>query len=52
AAVLAGKVALPPGPVATIITGRNLDMALFSKIMAGEDVSIGDLTVKGRAYGA
>jgi len=52
AAVLAGKVALPPGPVATIITGRNLDMALFTKIMAGEDVSIGDLTVKGRAYGA
>lgn len=52
AAVLAGKVALPPGPVATIVTGRNLDMALFTRIMAGEDVTIGELTVKGRIYGA
>ncbi|MCR9069238.1 MAG: hydroxyectoine utilization dehydratase EutB [Rhodobacteraceae bacterium] len=51
AALLAGK--LPPlaGPVATIITGRNLDMAMFHRIMAGEDITLGAVTVKGRRYG-
>ncbi len=49
AAVLSGKVA-PTGPTATIVTGRNLDMDLFTRIMAGQDVQIGDLKVKGRAY--
>ncbi|WP_343079557.1 hydroxyectoine utilization dehydratase EutB [Ostreiculturibacter nitratireducens] len=51
AAVLAGKVA-SDGPVGTIVTGRNLDMGTFNKIMAGEDVQVGDLMVKGKAYGA
>ena len=51
AAVLSGKV-VPDGPVGTIVTGRNLDMGVFTRIMAGEDVEIGDLTVKGRRYGA
>ncbi len=50
AAVLAGKI-VPNGPVGTIITGRNLDMSIFAKIMTGEDVQIGDLTVKGKRYG-
>lgn len=52
AAVLAGKLPAAKGPVGTIVTGRNLDMALFAKIMAGEDVQIGDLQVKGHPYGA
>lgn len=52
AAVLAGKAPEPKGPVGTIVTGRNLDMGVFTKIVAGEDVVIGDLTVKGRAYAA
>lgn len=52
AAMLSGRVALPAGPVATIVTGRNLDMAVFTKVVAGEDVRIGDLTVKGKRYGA
>ncbi|MDR0810137.1 MAG: hydroxyectoine utilization dehydratase EutB [Gemmobacter sp.] len=51
AATLAGKVRLS-GPAATIITGRNLDMATFTAIMAGQDVRIGDLVVKGKPYGA
>lgn len=51
AAVLSGKTRLQ-GPAATIITGRNLDMATHAAIMAGRDVRIGDLTVKGRAHGA
>ncbi len=51
AAILSGKVRVD-GPAGTIVTGRNLDMGLFTKIMAGEDVTIGDLTVKGKRYGA
>ncbi|MEZ5778635.1 MAG: hydroxyectoine utilization dehydratase EutB [Paracoccaceae bacterium] len=51
AAMLAGKVA-SIGPVGTIVTGRNLDMSVFNRIMAGEDVRIGDLLVKGKRYGA
>lgn len=51
AAVLSGKVK-PDGPIGTIVTGRNLDMGLFNRIMAGEDVRIGDLDVKGKPYGA
>jgi threonine dehydratase len=50
AASLAGKLPTLTGPVATIITGRNLDMHMFHKIMAGEDIQLGDLTVKGRPY--
>jgi threonine dehydratase len=50
AAVLTGKVTLT-GPAATIITGRNLDMEMFTRIVTGQDVQLGDVTVKGRAYG-
>ncbi len=51
AAVLSGKVK-PRGPVGTIITGRNLDMAQFHRIMAGEDIQLGDRVLKGKRYGA
>lgn len=51
AAILTGKVRAD-GPTATIITGRNLDMTAFSRIMAGEDVQVGDMTLKGERYGA
>lgn len=50
AAVLAERVRLD-GPAATIITGRNLDMRTFTALMAGQDVRIGDLDVKGKVYG-
>lgn len=52
AALQAGK--LPPlgGPTATIITGRNLNMGIHADIMQGRDVQLGDLTIKGRPYGA
>ncbi|TDK48742.1 hydroxyectoine utilization dehydratase EutB [Antarcticimicrobium luteum] len=52
AAMLAGKLPAPKGPVGTIVTGRNLDMALFHRLMAGEDVTLGDLVLKGKRYGA
>jgi threonine dehydratase len=51
AAVLSGKVRVN-GPVATIVTGRNLDMPTFNRIMAGKDVVIGDLNVRGKRYDA
>ena len=52
AATLSGKLPAPRGPVGTIITGRNLDMHMFQRIMGGEDIVLGDLTVKGKRYGA
>ncbi len=52
AAMLAGKLPKPQGSVATIITGRNLDMAIFAKLVSGQDIQIGDLTLKGKSYGA
>ena len=51
AAVLTGKVTLD-GPTATIITGRNLDMPTFTRIVTGQDVQLGDILVKGQAYAA
>ena len=50
AAVLAGKVALS-GPAATIVTGRNLDMKMFTRVVTGQDIQLGDVTVKGVPYG-
>ncbi|MBD3678504.1 MAG: hydroxyectoine utilization dehydratase EutB [Rhodobacteraceae bacterium] len=50
AALLAGRLPTPRGPVATIITGRNLDMGLFTRIITGQDVALGDYTVKGSPY--
>lgn len=51
AAVLTDKVSID-GPTATVITGRNLDMGLFTKVVTGQDVQLGDITVKGRKYAA
>ena len=51
AAVLAGKLGDFAGPVGTVITGRNLNMQMFHAIMAGEDVQLGELTLKGKRYG-
>lgn len=52
AALQAGNLPGPRGPVATIITGRNVDMTVFHRIMAGRDIQLGDVTLKGRAYAA
>jgi len=50
AAVLAGKVTVG-GPVGTIVTGRNLDMEVFTRVMCGEDIDLGETVVKGHRYG-
>ncbi|CTQ42237.1 L-threonine dehydratase catabolic TdcB [Roseibium aggregatum] len=52
AAILAGKLTAPKGPVATIITGRNVDMVQFTKVMTGQDVMLGDYLLEGKPYGA
>lgn len=52
AAVMARKVDLPDGPAATIITGRNVDMAAFTKVVCGEPLQLGDVALEGRTYGA
>jgi len=52
AALLAGKLPKLSGPIGTIITGRNLDMGMFHQIMAGEDIQLGDMLLKGTTYGA
>ncbi|NLS06099.1 hydroxyectoine utilization dehydratase EutB [Rhizobium sp. P32RR-XVIII] len=52
AAVLSGKLSLPEGPTASIVTGRNLDMPTFTKIISGEDVMLGDVLMEGTLYGA
>ncbi len=55
AAMLAGKMASRQhsgeGPVATILTGRNLDMNIFRAILNGEDVELGSLLIRGKKYG-
>lgn len=52
AALQAGKLPPSPGPIATIITGRNLDMTIHADIMQGRDVVLGDLTISGQPYHA
>ncbi|MHA7772770.1 hydroxyectoine utilization dehydratase EutB [Roseibium sp. M-1] len=50
AACLAGKLKDLSGPVATILSGRNVDMHQVSKVMTGQDVELGDHIVKGIPY--
>ncbi len=50
AAVLSGRIA-PTGPTATILTGRNLDMEMFTRIVTGQDIELGAHIVKGQPYG-
>ncbi|WP_297770925.1 hydroxyectoine utilization dehydratase EutB [uncultured Roseovarius sp.] len=50
AAVLSGKVSVT-GPAATIITGRNLDMEMFTRVITGQDVKLGDMVIEGKRYG-
>jgi threonine dehydratase len=52
AACLAGKLTGLDGPVATIITGRNVDMGQFTKVVTGQDIMLGDYHLKGTPYGA
>ena len=51
AAVQSGKLKLSSkGAVATIVTGRNLDMDVFTRIVTGADVDLDGYVVKGARY--
>jgi len=52
AALLAGAVELAAGPVALIVTGRNVDMTAFTDTVTGRDIRLGDITLEGRPYAA
>ncbi|KAA2317140.1 hydroxyectoine utilization dehydratase EutB [Pseudooceanicola sediminis] len=51
AALLSGKVAAR-GHVGTVITGRNVDMAQFTRVVTGQDICLGDMRIAGVPYGA
>lgn len=52
AAMKAGKLPAFDGPVATILTGRNVDMHAFTDIVAGRSVKLDDMELRGRSYAA
>ena len=51
AALMAGKI-VPSPQMGTVITGRNVDMAQFTRVVMGQDVRLGDVIVKGTPYDA
>ena len=50
AALQSGRLPKAAGPIATIITGRSVDMDVFTRIVTGQDVQLGDLTIEGTPY--
>ncbi|MCE2517764.1 MAG: hydroxyectoine utilization dehydratase EutB [Alphaproteobacteria bacterium] len=51
AAMMSGKLKTIETPAAAIITGRNLDMDMFTRIVNGEDVTLGTTRINGSPYG-
>lgn len=52
AALQAGRLPAIEGPVAAIVSGRNVDMEMFTGIVTGQRVQLGEIGVGGFAYGA
>ncbi len=52
AALKAGKLPRFGGPVATVLTGRNVDTRMFTDVINGAGVALGDVELEGRAYAA
>jgi threonine dehydratase len=52
AALLSGRLGTVEGPVVLLVTGRNVDMAMFTDIVTGRDVRLGDMTLPGKSYAA
>lgn len=50
AALLGGKIPNLEGPVAVIITGRNVDTRVFADIIAGRDIRLGETLIRGQTY--
>jgi threonine dehydratase len=51
AALLAGRLR-PRGPTALLVTGRNVDMALFTRVVTGQPVALGALKLEGHPHAA
>ncbi|MBT9383779.1 hydroxyectoine utilization dehydratase EutB [Pseudooceanicola sp. CBS1P-1] len=51
AALLSGRVPAR-GRIGTVITGRNVDMDQFLRVITGQDLQLGEVIVKGKRYGA
>ncbi len=52
AALQSAKVPRTSGAVATILSGRNVDMETYGRIVRGDDVVLGDMILRGEAYGS
>ena len=50
AALLAGKIPTLKGPIATVITGRNVNMTMYTDIINGRDIKLGNRIIKGTRY--
>ena len=50
AALLTKKIANITGPIATVITGRNVNMSMYTDIINGRDIEIGNCIIKGQRY--
>jgi threonine dehydratase len=51
AALLSGRLK-PHGPTALLVTGRNVDMDTFTRIVTGQPVKLGALTLEGHPHAA
>ena len=50
AALLSEKITNVSGPIATVITGRNVNMSMFTNIINGRDIELGNCIIKGHKY--
>ncbi|NOX40369.1 MAG: hydroxyectoine utilization dehydratase EutB [Alphaproteobacteria bacterium] len=50
AALQSGKIDHLRGPVAVIVTGRNVDTTMFANIINGQNLTLGDTHIAGRTY--
>jgi threonine dehydratase len=50
AALQSGQIPHLKGPVAAIITGRNVDTAMFADIIGGRDLTLGSTQITGQKY--
>ena len=50
AALLSKKIPSVSGPIATVITGRNVNMSMYTDIINGRDIELGNSIIKGHTY--
>ncbi|MDG2475179.1 MAG: threonine/serine dehydratase [Paracoccaceae bacterium] len=50
AAILAKKIRNLNGPIATVLTGRNVNMSMYTDIINGSDIKLGESILSGSRY--